>query len=179
MVKLAGSPRWNAAAAVIPTLDCVFTIALRRRLIWVLLVLVAVAVFLLWRARGQAARTVLVERRDLEQHIVASGRVRVPTRVKVAAQLSGLVVAVGAVAGQRVKQGDLLVQLDDSAERAAVAQAEAAVKQAQRASNSCAGWARSWRPSRCVRLRATWPRRRATSRGLPSSRARARSRPWS
>ncbi len=86
---------------------------------------------LLWRARSQTVRTVLVERRDLEQHIVASGRVRVPTRVQVAAQLSGLVVAVGAVAGQRVKQGDLLVQLDDSGERASVAQAEAAVKQAQ------------------------------------------------
>ena len=104
---------------------------LRRLLIWVLLALVATTVVLLWRARSQAVRTVLAERRDLEQHIVASGRVRVPTRIQVAAQLSGLVVAVGAVAGQRVKQGDLLVQLDDSAERAAVAQAEAAVKQAQ------------------------------------------------
>lgn len=104
---------------------------LRRLFIWILVVVVATTSVLLWRARGQAVRTVLAERRDLEQHLVASGRVRVPTRIQVAAQLSGLVVAVGAVAGQRVKQGDLLVQLDDSAERAAVAQAEAAVKQAQ------------------------------------------------
>jgi HlyD family secretion protein len=57
--------------------------------------------------------------------------VRVPTRVQVSAQLSGLVVAVGVVAGERVNKGDLLVQLDDSTERASVAQAEAAVKQAQ------------------------------------------------
>jgi HlyD family secretion protein len=41
------------------------------------------------------------------------------------------VVVVGAVEGQRVTKGDLLVQLDDSTERASLAQAEAAVKQAQ------------------------------------------------
>ncbi|MGE5183648.1 MAG: efflux RND transporter periplasmic adaptor subunit [Acidobacteriota bacterium] len=56
---------------------------------------------------------------------------RVPTRVQIAAQTAGLVMAVGAVEGQRVKQGDLLVQIDDAAERAAVAQAEAAVSQAR------------------------------------------------
>ena len=105
---------------------------LRRPSVWILAVLVIVTgVVLLLRARGPVVRTVLAERRDLEQHIVASGRVRVPTRVQISAQLSGLVVAVGAVAGQRVSKGDLLVQLDDSTERASVAQAEAAVKQAQ------------------------------------------------
>jgi HlyD family secretion protein len=105
---------------------------LRRPGLWLLAVFVsAVAVVLLMRARGPVVQTVLAERRDLEQHIVASGRVRVPTRVQVSAQLSGLVVAVGAVEGQRVSKGDLLVQLDDSTERASVAQAEAAVKQAQ------------------------------------------------
>jgi HlyD family secretion protein len=51
--------------------------------------------------------------------------------VQVAAQIAGLVVAVGAAEGQRVAAGDLLVQLDDGAERAAVAQAEAAVGQAR------------------------------------------------
>ena len=56
---------------------------------------------------------------------------RVPTRVQISAQLSGLVVVVGPVAGQRVTKGDLLVQIDDSMDRASVAQAEAAVKQAQ------------------------------------------------
>jgi HlyD family secretion protein len=105
---------------------------LRRPGFWILVtVLLATAGVLVMRARGPVVRTVLAERRDLEQHIVASGRVRVPTRVQVAAQLPGLVVAVGAVEGQRVRAGDLLVQLDDTAERASVAQAEAAVKQAQ------------------------------------------------
>jgi len=105
---------------------------LRRPSVWIVAVLaIATAVVLVLRARGPLVRTVLAERRDLEQHIVASGGVRVPTRVQISAQLSGLVVAVGAVAGQRVTKGDLLVQLDDSSERASVAQAEAAVKQAQ------------------------------------------------
>ncbi len=105
---------------------------LRRPGFWIVLVLIlAAVVVMLVRARGPVVQTELVQRRDLEQHIVASGRVRVPTRVQIAAQLSGLVVAVGAVEGQRVAAGDLLVQLDDSTERASVAQAEAAVKQAQ------------------------------------------------
>lgn len=105
---------------------------LRRPGFWIVLVLiVAATVVLLVRARGPVVRTVRVERRDLEQHLVASGRVRVPTRVQIAAQQPGLVLAVGVVEGQRVAPGDLLVQLDDSAERAARAQAEAAVKQAQ------------------------------------------------
>lgn len=105
---------------------------LRRPGVWFMggLTLAAVVVLLL-RARGPVVSTVLAERRDLEQHLVASGRVRVQTRVQISSQLSGLVVAVGAVAGQRVTKGDLLVQLEDSTERASVAQAEAAVKQAR------------------------------------------------
>ena len=105
---------------------------LRRPGFWIMLGLIITAVVvMLLRARGPVVRTVLTQRRDLEQHIVASGRVRVPTRVQIAAQQSGLVIAVGAVEGQRLSPGDLLVQLDDSTERASVAQAEAAVKQAQ------------------------------------------------
>lgn len=105
---------------------------LRRPAVWIALVLViVVAVVLVIRSRGPVVRTTGVVRQALEQHIVASGRVRVPTRVQIAAQISGLVVAVGAVEGQRVSAGDLLVQIDDGAERAAVAQSEAAVSQAK------------------------------------------------
>lgn len=105
---------------------------LRRPGFWIALALViATAVVMVLRARGPVVTTTAVVRRDLEQHIVSSGRVRVPTRVQVAAPAGGLVIAVGVVEGQRVKAGDLLVQLDDAAERAAVAQAEAAVGQAK------------------------------------------------
>jgi len=83
------------------------------------------------RARPPVVRTTTAIRRDLEQHLVSSGRVRVPTRLEIAAQLPGMVIAVGPREGERVAAGDLLVQLDDAGERASVAQAEAAVRQAK------------------------------------------------
>lgn len=103
----------------------------RRPGLWIVLglaIVAGVAVFL--RARGPKVKVALVTRKDLEQRVVASGRVWVPARVQVAAQTPGLVVAVGAIEGQRVKVGDLLVQIDDAEARAAVSQAKAAVDQA-------------------------------------------------
>ncbi len=82
------------------------------------------------RARGPVVRTTVATRSDLEQHIVASGRVRVPTRVQVSAQVPGLVLTVGAVEGQHVQAGDLLVRIDDAEALAAVSQAKASVAQA-------------------------------------------------
>lgn len=103
----------------------------RKPGLWVVLALVFVtSVAIVVRARGPKVKVALATRRDLEQHVVASGRVWVPTRVQVAAQTPGLVVAVGAIEGQRVKAGDLLVQIDDAEARAAVSQAKAAVDQA-------------------------------------------------
>lgn len=104
---------------------------LKRPGLWIIATLVILgAGLLVMRMRGPAVRTTRAVRIDLEQHVVASGRVRVPTRVQIAAQVSGLVEAVGAVEGQHVKAGDLLVQIDDREQRAAVAQAEAGIKQA-------------------------------------------------
>ncbi|MBL9017824.1 MAG: efflux RND transporter periplasmic adaptor subunit [Myxococcales bacterium] len=105
---------------------------LKRPSVWIGLALVLIAATLLaLRARGPLVETTTPLRQDLEQHIVSSGRVRVPSRVQVAPQVPGLVLSVGVVEGQRVSAGDVLVQLDDTAERAAVASAEAAVKQAK------------------------------------------------
>lgn len=104
---------------------------LRRPVFWIALAaLVLVAVFVILRARGPLVRVASVQTKDLEQHVVASGRVWVPTRVQVSAQTGGLVVAIGAIEGQHVKAGDLLIQIDDAEERAAVAQAKALVDQA-------------------------------------------------
>jgi HlyD family secretion protein len=104
---------------------------LRRPSLWgTLVVLAAALIFFALRARGSAVRTTPVMRRDLEQHVVATGRVRVPTRVQLSAQVPGLVLAVGVIEGQHVTAGTLLVQIDDREARAAVAQAKAAVDQA-------------------------------------------------
>ena len=53
-----------------------------------------------------------------------------PARINVAANVSGLVVAVGAIEGQHVERGQLLVQIDDAEARTHVAEARAAVEQA-------------------------------------------------
>lgn len=82
------------------------------------------------RACGPVVPTVVAARRDLEQHVVASGRVLPPSRVNVASMVPGLVVAVAVVEGQHVTSGDLLVQLNDSEARSQLAQAQAAVSQA-------------------------------------------------
>ncbi len=104
---------------------------LRRPIVWIAAaaLLAAIALALAF-ARGPRVRTVVAAKRELEQHVVASGRVMPPARVTVAANVSGLVVAVGALEGQHVKRGDLLVQIDDAEARAQVAQAKAAVEQA-------------------------------------------------
>ena len=99
---------------------------------WIVVaLLLGAAGYGVWRARGPLVRTVAPIRQDLEQHLVASGRVRVATRVRVSAQLAGRVLAVAVREGQRVKSGELLVQLDDGEARAALATAQAAVDQAR------------------------------------------------
>jgi HlyD family secretion protein len=104
---------------------------LRRPELWLSAALVVGAgAALLVTSRGPAVRTVTAVRRNIEEHVVASGRVWVEARVQVSAQLPGLVVAVGAIEGQHVKAGELLVQLDDAEPRAGVAQAKAVVDQA-------------------------------------------------
>lgn len=103
----------------------------RNPSLWLALaLLVGLAVYGLFRARGPVVTAVAVVRRDLEQHIVASGRVMPPARSNVASQLTGLVVTVGAVEGQHVAKGDLLIQIDDAEARAQVAQAKANAAQA-------------------------------------------------
>jgi HlyD family secretion protein len=107
--------------------------ALMRRPGLVMLVLAAVAAVIVLglRARGPVVATAVATRMDLEQHLVASGRVRVVTRVQISAEATGRVTAVRVREGGRVRAGALLVQLDDRDARAAVAEARAAVARAE------------------------------------------------
>ena len=79
---------------------------------------------------GPRVPVYLVERHDLVQRLVASGRVLAPARIQVGSVVVGRVVRVPVEKGDRVKAGDLLLQLDDVEARAALAQARAAAAQA-------------------------------------------------
>lgn len=72
-----------------------------------------------------------VVRSDLIQSVVASGRIMTPQRVSVGAVITGRVMRIPVREGQTVRQGDVLVELDDNDQRAAVAQARAAVAQSE------------------------------------------------
>lgn len=92
--------------------------------------LIVVSAIAAARARGPVVATTVAARTDLEQHMIASGRVRVVTRIQLSSRISGRAVAVRVIEGQRVRTGDLLVKLDDAEAKAAVSQARAAVSQA-------------------------------------------------
>lgn len=68
---------------------------------------------------------------ELKQTVVASGRVTTPQRVEIAAEGTGRVHRIPVHEGQTVTQGQVLIELDSADDRAGVAQAGAAVKQAE------------------------------------------------
>lgn len=104
----------------------------RRPGAWMALtVLLAAGLLLAHQARGPLVDVAEVTRADIEQHLVAIGRVRVVTRAQLTAQAAGRVTQVTIDEGARVQAGDMLVQLDDSEARTAVAEARAAVAQAR------------------------------------------------
>jgi HlyD family secretion protein len=94
----------------------------------VMLVVAATAFFAL---RSDAVAVVRVEQGELRQAVVASGRVRTPQRIEVSAQVAGLVREVAVQEGAHVEPGQTLVRLDEREAQAAVAQALAAVNQAE------------------------------------------------
>jgi HlyD family secretion protein len=118
-----GGTWWRLAAGV--------AFARRPSLWFALAVLLGAAVVGLLRARGPVVAVAAVTRTDIEQHLVASGRVRVVTRVQLTAQAAGRVTQVAVREGQRVRPGDLLARIEDREARAAVAEARAAVVQAR------------------------------------------------
>jgi HlyD family secretion protein len=97
------------------------------------LVLLAIGV-LLYLLRnfllGTPVATVPVLHGDLVQTIVASGLVATPQRVSIGAEITGRVAAIPVDEGQRVKRGQILIELKDDNERAALAQAVAGIAQA-------------------------------------------------
>jgi HlyD family secretion protein len=80
---------------------------------------------------GKAVEAHLATRSDLVQTVVASGRIMTPQRVSVGAVITERVVRIPVQEGQSVRRGDVLIELEDKDERAAVAQSQGAVAQAE------------------------------------------------
>ena len=94
--------------------------------------LVALALYLLRNVLlGTPTSVYTAASSELVQSVVASGRVISPQRVTVALQGSGRVLRVAVAEGQTVEAGQLLIELDNSDNRASLDQASAAVAQAQ------------------------------------------------
>ena len=72
-----------------------------------------------------------VTRGDIVQTVVASGRVTTPQRVSIGGVTTEWVARIPVNEGQSVRKGDVLIELNDDDERAAVVQARAAVAQAE------------------------------------------------
>jgi HlyD family secretion protein len=94
----------------------------------------ALLVVLAWLGLRPASVPVIeVARRDLVQRIIASGRVRPFSRVRLGASTTGIVSRVTVREGDKVTAGQTLVILDDAEARGAVVSARAAIEEAQAA----------------------------------------------
>jgi hypothetical protein len=100
------------------------------KVLWGLLLVVLCAALLRWWM-GPQVQTEAVQRRDVLQTVVASGRVETPHRVGIGAQITGTVSRVPVAEGQVVKRGDVLVELASTELQFAKRQAELAVVQAK------------------------------------------------
>jgi HlyD family secretion protein len=93
-----------------------------RRSIFGAVLLVVVAAVVVMKLKGKNVTGIPVERRDLLQTVVTTGRVTSLARVEVGSQIIGSVAAVHVEAGDRVKAGQILLQLRDDEARAALDQ---------------------------------------------------------
>jgi len=80
---------------------------------------------------GTPVQTLAATRGALVQTVVASGRIITPQRVSVGTTITERVARIPVEEGQEVKKGEVLIALDDTDERAALAQAQAALAQAE------------------------------------------------
>jgi HlyD family secretion protein len=108
--------------------------AIAKRSKWVLLALAAAgSVAFVSRdvVLGKPVEAYEAIRGDLVQTVVASGRIITPQRLSVGAVVTEHVVRIPVNEGQKVRKGDVLIELDDKDERAALEQARASVAQAE------------------------------------------------
>jgi len=101
---------------------------------WILIGVVALAAALYFARNlilGPPVQVVSAQRGPLLQTVVASGRIITPQRVAIGATITERVARIPVDEGQTVRKGEVLIALDDTDERAALAQAQAALVQAE------------------------------------------------
>ncbi len=81
--------------------------------------------------KGAEVRLETVARRDLVATVTASGKIKPKTKVDISADITGRIIELPVVEGQRVHKGDLLIRIDPSTFEASVARAEALLASAQ------------------------------------------------
>src|SRR5258708_162057 len=88
-----------------------------------------------WRRANQAVpvtfRTVRVDRGSVEATVTATGALNAVVTVQVGSLVSGTISKLGADFNSEVKEGQVVAQIDPTRFKAAVAQAEAALKSAE------------------------------------------------
>lgn len=100
-----------------------------------LLVLLVVAKKMGWIGSDSGLPVELgkVERRDIVETVLASGKIQPEVEVKISAEVSGEIVELPVTEGQKVKAGELLVRINPDLFEAAVSRARAAVNSAKAA----------------------------------------------
>lgn len=97
-----------------------------------LLVLLVVAKKQGWIGQedGLSVETTPVKRQNITQTVLASGKIQPEVEVKISAEVSGEIIALPVVEGQRVEKGDLLIKINPDIFQAAVNRTQAAVNSA-------------------------------------------------
>jgi HlyD family secretion protein len=102
-----------------------------KRVLLVLLILVALAIPVRSLLLGKAVATLSPQRQAVQESVISSGRVITPTRVELGSELVGHVVEVAVEEGDRVRAGQVLARLRDDELRAALDQTRRGVEEAQ------------------------------------------------
>ena len=101
--------------------------ATRRRLLWLLLVPLALGAIFLLRGRGEATQftTAVVDRGDVVEVVGATGALEAVTTVQIGSQVSGTIQSLNADFNSTVKKGQIIARLDASILEARLGQAQA------------------------------------------------------
>lgn len=107
---------------------------IKRSWIWILAIVVAVAVFAAFRLNRKPEAeyfTAKVEQGDIRQVIEATGTINPVTSVQVGSQVSGMIYKLYVDFNSKVKQGQVIAEIDPKLFEGAVLQAQADLQNAQ------------------------------------------------